>query len=482
MVATWVVSRCMGADEFGAAAIALTAAKFICIFPPLNMGDVLIARSDSIRGILPAASRLVLAVGMALMALGMLVAPAAAAVYSDYPWGFMTCLIMVAAIRPLGEALQVSRQTVLRLAFRNRGIAIIDGLAQFTSTAMSVLLALVGAGAWAVVVPSVAVAFLRSIGYRIASREPLHWLPARAQAPAPDLDRRNVRSQFFAASAAQYVHSVVDSLPLLLLGCFSSAEQTGLFAFAVSLSAQANTLVATQVSGVLQPVLSRLRHDADRQAGGYLRTLSTLSALAVPVCLTQAIFSRALFSSVFDARWEAAAPIFAAMSILESFFFAAAPTMAMLKAQGKFRTFLAWQGLHLVVSIPVIAWSASDGGALRVAVSAASLWALSLPIATWLSVRSAGLGFLAAARVFLAPWASALPVGFVAWFASGWLCDQGKLAQVAALLGLAPLTLLLMLLATRWSQPAIYEDVRGLLLKILGRMSIAKRLARRPLP
>jgi O-antigen/teichoic acid export membrane protein len=480
VAATWIVSRCMGAGEFGAAALALTAAKFVCIFPPLNMGDVLIARSESIREILSDASKLVLAVSLALMVLGMSMAPAVAAVYAEYPWGLLVGLVIVASIRPFGEALQVGPQTILRLDFRNRGIALIDGLAQFVSTVTGVVLALLGAGAWSVVIPSVIVAFLRSAGYRFIRAELPQAQSAKGRPGCAVIDRRQVRSQFFAAGGAQYVHSVVDSLPLLLLGCFSSAEQIGLFAFAVSLSGQANTLVATQVSSVLQPVLGRLRHDADRQAKGYLRTLSTLSALAVPVCLTQAIFGAALFSLVFDVRWQAAAPVFAAMSILESFFFASAPTMAMLKARGKFRTFLAWQLLHLVVSIPVIAWSASRGGALGVAVGAASLWALSLPIATWLSVRDAGLGLAAAVRVFLAPWSTALPIGCAAWFGSQWLCHQGRIGQAGALLGLAPLTLLLMLLASRWSQPAVYQEVGGLLAKLLGRLPFLRRLVTRP--
>jgi O-antigen/teichoic acid export membrane protein len=479
VAATWIVSRCMGADEFGAAALALTAAKFICIFPPLNMGDVLITRSDAIREILPDASRLVFLIALALTALGMSMAPVVAGAYSEYSWGLLTGLVMVASVRPIGEALQVGPQTILRLDFRNGSIAIFDGLAQISSTACCVLLALLGMGAWAVVISSVAVAFLRSFGYRLACPRSARQRSAEESQVAGGIDHRRVRVQFLTAGGAQYIHSVVDSLPLLLLGYFSSTEQTGLFAFAVSLAGQANTLVATQVSSVLQPVLGQLRHDVNRQATGYLRTLSALGALAVPVCLTQAIFAGALFSLVFEARWQSAASIFAAMSILESFFFASAPTMAMLKAQGKFRTFFAWQSIHLAVSVPVIIWSASRGGAFGVAVGSATLWAVSLPIATWLCVRDVGLGPMATVRAFLAPWSTSLPIGGAAWLGSNWLCGQGRLGQATALFGLAPLSLLLMLLATRWSQPAVYQESVALVTRVFRRLPLVSRFASR---
>jgi O-antigen/teichoic acid export membrane protein len=316
---------------------------------------------------------------------------------------------------------------------------------------------------------STAVVFGKAIAYQLVGAGATVGL-------ASDAERRyDLRHEFLAAAGGQYLHSVVDSLPFLMLGWLSTASETGLFAFAVNLSGQANTLVATQVSSVLQPVLGRLGHDADRQSRGYLRAMSTLSALAVPVCLTQAIFSGLIFGIFFDANWKDAAPVFAAMSVLESFFFAAAPTMAMLKAQGRFRTFLAWQGCHLVVSAGIFAVAASRGGSLAVAIASAALWSVSLPSAVWLSVRRGGFGPAAAIRVFAAPWTTALPIGLMAWLAIGPLCSLGQGGRFAALFLLAPATLTAMLLATRWSQPAVYREVSGLVARLASRVPVLRR-------
>jgi PST family polysaccharide transporter len=469
VVAILLIARFLSASEFGAAALALSVAKFLCVLPPLNMGDVLIARGPSAAFAFASGRRFVLAVGAMIALIGCVASVPASWIFDDYPKEQLIALVCVACLRPVGESMQVCALTHLRLQFRNRTIAFIDGSVQLAGTVLSVLLAWYGVGAWALVGTSTAVVFGKAIAYQLVGAGATVGLASDA------VRRYDLRHEFLAAAGGQYLHSVVDSLPFLMLGWLSTASETGLFAFAVNLSGQANTLVATQVSSVLQPILGRLDHDADRQSRGYLRAMSTLSALAVPVCLTQAIFSGLIFGIFFDARWKDAAPVFAAMSVLESFFFAAAPTMAMLKAQGRFRTFLAWQGCHLVVSAGIFAVAASRGGSLAVAIASAALWSVSLPSAVWLSVRRGGFGPAAAIRVFAAPWTTALPIGLMAWLAIGPLCSLGQGGRFAALFLLAPATLTAMLLATRLSQPSVYREVSGLVARLASRVPVLRR-------
>jgi O-antigen/teichoic acid export membrane protein len=469
VLAVLVIAKFLSVSEFGVAALSLTVAKFLCVLPPLNMGDVLIARGSGAASAFEPARRTALAVGAMIAVTGMAASIPASWFFHEYPSQRLIPLVCVACLRPIGESMQVAALTQLRLQFRNGLIASIDGSVQLTGTVLSVLLAWYGFGAWALVATSTAVAFGKAITYQLAVHRVAGGFTG---APGHGTD---VRHEFFAAAGGQYLHGVVDSLPFLMLGWLSSASETGLYAFAANLSGQANILVATQVSSVLQPVLGQLRGDTSRQSRGYLRAMSTLSALAVPVCLTQAIFSGVIFALVFDERWRDAAPVFAAMSILESFFFAAAPTMAMLKAQGRFRTFLAWQGCQLVVSVGIFALAALRGGSLAVAIAGAALWSVSLPSAVWLSIRQTGLGPSAAVRVFAAPWTTALPIGCVAWFAIDPLCSLGQGGRVAALFLVAPVTLIGMLLATRWSQPAVYVDLSGMLVRIASRVPLASR-------
>lgn len=470
LLSTWVVARCLTSDEVGAASLAVVVTKFLCVLPPLNMGDVLISHGRRTAWLGSIAGRIAVWIGLLVSLGAVLLSPAVAAFYGQYPKALFIGLLCVAAFRPLGEALQVRPLVSLRMAFRNRAIALIDGLVQLAATATTTALALLHVGAWALVVPQVAAGFVKAACYRGRESSGEGQASATEHRPSRTATRR-IRGEFLAAGSAQYVHSLVDTLPLLVLGRFATESETGFYAFAFNLAAQANTMVASQIASVLQPVLGRMKDDPTRQTGGYLRALRTLSAFAVPVCLTQAAFGDTLFALVFDARWQPAARIFSILSLSESFFFAASPTMALLKAQGRFRTFLAWQGTQLAVSLVVFPLMADREGALGIAVAAAAIWAASLPIAVWIGIRERGHSLLQALRLFAAPWSTALPIASAGWLGASWIGQWGPWGHALSLALLAPTCLMLMLLATRISQPSVYHEAAPVVSRIIRRVA-----------
>jgi PST family polysaccharide transporter len=479
IAAIWVISRQVTQDEFGMAAVALTVVKFLAVFPPLNMADVLMVLGPRS----PQASRLarswVLKVGIATTLLLLMASPLVSAFYSNYPQVSFTGLFLIASLRPAAEAMQVGNLTRLRLAFRNRTIALIDGSVQLTCTLLSVAMAFMGFGAWVVVIPSVAVVFGKAASYNEACRgssSSEEHLPELNERAFKGSASRDVKQQFLAASGGQYVHSIADSLPVLILGKLASDTETGIYAFALSLSSQANALVATQIAGVLQPVLGRLTDDPRRQADAYLRTMRLISAIAVPLCVVQAVFSEAIFSWVFQQRWQSASNVFAVLSICEAFFFASAPTMAMLKAQGRFRTFLAWQSAQLFGSTLLLPIAALNGGALSVAICATCLWAVGLPIAVWLSVRDSGHSIWHALRLFAIPWLTALPIGLASWHIESQLLALGSGGAMLATLVAAPITLLIMIAATRWTQPSVFREILSITELAIQRVPLIRRL------
>jgi PST family polysaccharide transporter len=462
LAAIWVISRQLTQDEFGSAALAITVVKFLSILPPLNMADVLMVIGSRWPEAGQFALRFAFKVGIGATLFLVIAAPLVFMFYSKHQTAVFAGVFLVASLRPLGEALQVGNLTTLRMAFKNRTIALIDGGVQLVATLASVVMALIGCGAWAVVVPPVSAVFGRAFFYKEACRRALPTPPKSLDsggATSQEVTPLDVRRQFVAASGGQYLHSVADSLPILILGKLASDTETGIYAFALSLSGQANALVATQIAGVLQPVLGRLAHDPRRQTDGYLRTMRLVSAIAIPVCVVQAVFSEMVFMSVFEEKWQAAGHVFAALSICEAFFFASAPTMAMLKAQGRFRTFLIWQSVQLVGSVLVLPIAALNGGALSVAVCVTCLWAVGLPIAVWVSVRNSGHTIWEAFRLFVIPWLTAIPIGLAGWYIGQQMLVFGRSGAILATLVAAPITLIVMLAVTRWTQPSVFHEI-----------------------
>lgn len=463
LVATWVVALKLLESDVAVAALVMTATKVLCVLPPLNMGDVLVARGAGFKTLASAASKVVLWWSV-VIALGIAAAsPILGSFYNHYPRTLFVSLLCVAGLRVLGESLQVVPLVGLRMDFRYRRVALVDGAAQLGASVLTIVLAWSGAGPWALVGPLTLAAFAKAALYR--------WSLGIDPAPvAPVHDDPSMSRDFRFAGGAQYVHSLVDTAPLLIIGRCADEIQTGLFAFAFNLAAQANAIVGSQLSGVLQPVLSSLAHSGERQVAGFLRSLRVLSALIVPVCLTQAVLAGPLFLLVFPERWQPAAPVFAVLCLSEALFFAAAPTMALLRAQGRFRAFLAWQGVHLMVAVVVLPMAASNAGALGIALATTCLWAVSLPIAVGVAARRGGVGFGISLKVFLLPWLTCLPVAAASWFLVRWLEDQGRSGSVGALLFVGPVALACMVLAFRWTQPETFADLRLIAGRVLGKV------------
>jgi O-antigen/teichoic acid export membrane protein len=329
-------------------------------------------------------------------------------------------------------------------------------------------MALLGAGAPSLVAPQVLAAAAKAAGYRAAAPA------AGGRAPvAPRWVKRRITREFGIAAAAQYVHNVVFALPPLALGLFADPAETGYFGFAFMLATQGTVIIGGQLVLVLQPVFGHLRGEPERQDRAYLRVLTTVSAIAVPVALLQAALAAPLFGVLFSPRWDGALGTFVVLSVSQALYFGVSPTIALLKAQGRFAAFFGWQVVHLCVAAIAYSVAATKGGSLAVASADLAVWAISAPVAVWLSARRSGLSPWGAVLIFLRPWTTAAPIAGLTWLASGALAGLGIPGQVAALLCVGPIALAGSVAAIRISHPATYEElapmIRRVRLAILGR-------------
>jgi O-antigen/teichoic acid export membrane protein len=457
LAATWAIAFKLSEDDVAIASLVTMLTKFFTVLPPFNMGDVLVARGESFRAFVAAGFRIALRWSLITLLIVVLAMPLVLFVYGRFPPGALAALLGASLVRVVAEAFQVGPLVTLRMAFRYRAIALADGATQLGGSLLSVVLAFQGAAAWALVLPIAVVAIVKVLAYRTLAGRALHL-----EAPPTASEVAELARGFRFAGGAQYVHSVVDTLPILMLGRFAVESETGLFAFAFNLAAQANAVLGGQLSGVLQPVLVSLSGDVPRQVRAFLRTLRVLSAVVVPVCLCQAVFAENLFHAVLPARWQPAVPVFAAISLSEAFFFAAAPTMALLRAQGRFQTFLYWQLAHACLLVAALPFVAKSGGAVGVALLGMVLWAISLPCAVFVCVRPHGVPLRSVIAAFVSPWMTTLPVAVVALVVTRELGVLGRLGDAIALLVLAPCTLVAMLFATKLLQPDVFAELRGI--------------------
>ena len=470
LVAMYIIALQLTPDQFGMAVLTLSIGKFLVVLPPLTMGDLMIVNDAEFSERAKVGQGIVLRVGVIITIGIACISPLIALIYTNYAFGILVGLILVVSLRPTCEAFAVAPLSCLRIDLRYRAIAFIDGGAQFFATLVMVSLAFLGAGALSLVLPQIIAIIIRAICYRLTLRRNKESIFNSEKPPSTKSSSLTFR-QFFTVGIAQYIHSILDTLPVLVLGRLASEVETGFYGFAFQLAAQVNAMISFQLGIVLQPLFGKLKDDIVRQAKAFHRSVNAISAIIVPMTLIQAALAEPLFALVFKVEWHPAAKIFAALSIAEAFYFATAPTIALLKAQGKFRTYFYWQITQLVISIIAYSFAAIHFGAFGVAVVGAILWGLSLPIAVWIGTYETGGTFFSGVAVLLAPWTTALPIAALVWF--GWLLLEpfGKMGMGISIFIIGPFAFMLSFIAIRISQPKTYAELAPIIGRSVRRIS-----------
>ena len=265
-VSMYIVSKTLLPPELALGSLVVSIVNFMTIFPPMVMCDVLVAHQSRLATLLGPGRRIANRVGLGTAVALTLASPLVARFYTEYPATELALLVTALGFRAWANAYSTTSLACLRSTLRYKTIVVIDGGTQLGATTLTLVLALLGAGATSIVLPYLVASIARALAYWIAFRRDLESQLPESQRPAegnltPD---RRLRRDFQIASLAQYVHTAVGALPMLILGRFVSDDEGGAYGFAALLAVQATSIVAYQLGTVLQPVFGRLGHDPER--------------------------------------------------------------------------------------------------------------------------------------------------------------------------------------------------------------------------
>ena len=442
--ATLVIAYFLSPDQYGLAGVALAAGAFLRIMPPELMGDVLVARARRLDWLGGTAKRLSGVIGLVGCALMLAATPVVVRIYGSYPSGWLSGLLAAIAVGLLFSGALVVPMTSLRLSFRFRQMAALEGVLQLGATVLSVAFAAVGMGAAALVAPQAIKEAGRALWYhRIDTQAPYVRRFRRGAA-------RELMRSYAAAAGSQYVHGALMGLEIAVLGYAAGGYQAGLFGFAFAVAVQANRVITSRLELILQPTLGALQRQSERQVDALLRAQRVLGAVCIPVALAQAVMAEPLFHLLLPAKWWPSIPVFQILSLMQAFYFASGPAMACLKAQRRFPMLLLWPSVQMMLSFPAYWLGAHHGGAVGTAVASALMWSISIPIGTWLCTRFNGPGRLRATiGAFTKPWLVSLPIFGAAYIVVGWLDGWGNAGHVVAVSVVGP-AMLAIALSLNW--------------------------------
>ena len=472
LLALFALQKFLTKADFGVAATATSIGAFVILLSPQVLGDIYVTRyadRDRVGG----AALLLAAVSAVFLALLLSVsAPVFERIFESE--GLAVVLLFV-ALRPLADAVQFLPLARMRGALRYREQSRVASIATCSASVLSLILAALGAGAVSIVLPTILALFASGLLYaRLVGFGSRH---IHREEIAP------LARTYAVGSLGQYLSNVNVIIETLVVAAIASVEGAGLFGLAFTVATQANSVLAVQVSHVLQPIFVRITDQPVRQVASFLRATRLLSAVCVPISLMQAALAPALFMLLFEPKWIGSVPIIVMLSVGQSFLFMIMPATALLKAQGRFKAYFIWQGAQFASALCLLSASGLFGeGVARsflewigvtpdpdslvpfaVAVAGACNGAIFLPIAVWLAGRPGQIRKRSVARLFLAPWLVALPA--VALVVGAWLGMLAIwppwIAHCVTLFGIGPLMLLAAIVGCAREHPETWRDFMG---------------------
>jgi O-antigen/teichoic acid export membrane protein len=325
--ALMILARLLGPKDFGLVGMVTAFTSVLNLFRDFGLSSATVQRVHVTREQISTLFWINILVGAILTLSLSLMAPVVVRFYHE-PRLFWVTIALASAF--LINAAGVQHSALLQREMRFTALAVIQIVALVVSTALGIGLALLGYGYWALVVLSVALPLVSTIGFWLATR----WMPGmpRRRAEIPSMIRFG--GVVTLISAIVYVAYNLDKV---LLGRFWGAVALGIYGRSFQIINIPTDNLNSAVGEVAFAALSRLQGDLVRLRSYFLKGYSLVLAMTVPMTCTIAIFPHDLVMVVLGTKWVAAAEILRLLAPTVLVFAVLNPLGWLLLATGKIR-------------------------------------------------------------------------------------------------------------------------------------------------
>ena len=354
-ISTMVLARLLSEEDFGVAGYALVAIGFLEVVQGLGISSALIYyRDDEERK--DTGFWLVLGFGILLFVITWLISPLAGWFFRDPRAVEVTRILGITF--PL-SALGSVHNALLRkeMAFRRKFIP--ELVRSLSKGIVSIALALMGFGYWSLIIGQLVgtaisiIAFWRVTPWRPRFRFNYQMVPGLLKYGTGIV-------------TVNAMGMLLLNIDYLLIGRFMTAAALGLYTIAFRLP----ELLIKQFSGtvalVIFPAYTKMRDDPTALSHGFLQTMRYVSLITVPLGLGLALTARPFVLVFYSAKWDAAAPVMAAISLytlLRSLTFNAGD---IYKAQGRPELLTKLSLVQAAVLVPGLYWAVTGPASLEV--------------------------------------------------------------------------------------------------------------------
>lgn len=295
-----VLARLLGPKDFGLVGMATAVIGVLSLFRDFGLSTASVQRANVTDEQISTLFWVNMLVGAALGLLSASMAPFIARFYHEPSLLWIT---VVLAVGFLLNAAGIQHSAILQRHMRFTALAVIDTLCLVISTAVGIVMAIMGYGYWALVGMTLTSPIVGNVCLWLSTR----WIPGK---PRKNVGIRSMIRFGGTITLNSLVVYVAYNFEKVLLGRYWGADAVGIYGRAYQLSNIPTDNLNSSVGGVAFAALSRLQHDPQRLRNYFLKGYSLVLAMTVPATIICALFASDAISVVLGAKWREAAPLF----------------------------------------------------------------------------------------------------------------------------------------------------------------------------
>lgn len=400
-----VLARLLTPEEFGLVAIGMSIVGVLYIFRDMGLSTSTIQRAEISHAQVSNLFWINTGGGCAISLLLVLGAPFSGWFFKDPRVSNVT--LSLAALFLL-NGLSAQHTALLNRQMRFIAISVIEVVSMAVAFSTGAVLAKFQYGYWSLIIATLIQATLRLILTWYAS----DWWP---QLPKKSVGTRSLVTFGTDLTIGGFIYSLARGSDTLILGRVFGSDAVGLYSRAAALLSRPMEQLVNPVFTVMVPALSRLQDQPERYRRTFLVVFETMAIGGYLFTGVALPLSQALTIVLLGLKWQAAGPIFAALSAAAVFIPLSSAASWLYTSQGRGR-----EGMFVAITsgclVVLAVFIGLPFGALGVAVALSCIGVLGqLPLSFYVGGRRGPVSSTDMFKGFVKHLPIAIIVGFATW-------------------------------------------------------------------
>lgn len=303
---TMILARILTPEDFGLIAMVAAITGFVVLFKDLGLSMATVQRSEINHDQISTLFWINVIISLGLTLVTAALAPVIAWFYQDPRLVWITLVLGTAFIF---GGLTVQHQALLRRQMRFVDLAVIDVIAMAAGILTGIVCGMYGLGYWSLVAMQLVTAMATAIGVWIKC----DWRPGHMKFGTGVRPMLSFGGYMTGFSLVNYFARNLDNV---LLGRFAGAQATGLYSRAYSLLLLPIGQVTAPISAVAIPTLSRLQDEPARYQSYYLKAVTAIAYMTMPMVVIMAVLSSEIVTLILGDQWAVASKLFRILAVV----------------------------------------------------------------------------------------------------------------------------------------------------------------------